>query len=151
MNADIWGIMSIYSEIIDSIHLMSKMTETQHRIISRQMMNILIENLFKSGSKVINIQKLVNGIKDLNNYLMSISTKGSRKETVGKIRNASMMVRSNMEIVNKKLTQNNTIFNKLDKYSYKLRGSREKWLNPQVGVVRGGYKTRKCGRKCGRK
>ena len=151
MNADIWGIMSIYSEIIDSIHLMSKMTETQHRIISRQMMNILIENLFKSGSKVINVQKLVNGIKDLNNYLMSISTKGSRKETVGKIRNASMMVRSNMEIVNKHLTQNRDVFNKLEKYSNKLRGySRERKLNPQVGVVRGGYKTRKCGRNCGR-
>ena len=122
INADMWGIMSTYSELIESIHLMSKMTETQHKIISRQMMNILIENLFKNGTKVINVPKLVNDIKNLNNYLMSISNKGSRKETVSRIRNASMIVRSNMGIVNKKLIQNQAVFNKLEKYSNKLRG-----------------------------
>jgi hypothetical protein len=147
INADMWGIMSIYSELIESINLMSKMTETQHKIISRQMMNILIENLFKNGTKVINVTKLVNDIKNLNNYLMSISNKGSRRENFDRIRKSSMNVRSNMRKVNKHLTQNLAVFNKLEKYSNKLRGSGERQLNPQVGIVRGGYKTRKCGRK----
>ena len=152
INADMWGIMSTYSELIESIHLMSKMTETEHKIITSHMMNILIQNLFKTSSKIINIQKLVNDIKNLNKYLMSISNKGTRKETVGRIRKSSITVRSNMGIVNKELMGNKAVFDKLERYSNKLRGySRERQLNPQVGVVSGGYKTRKCGRKCRRK
>ena len=115
------------------------------------MMYILIENLFKNGDKVINIPKLVNDIKKLNKYLMSIGisigNKGSGIETVGKNRSSFMSVRGNMGIVNKGLIENKAVFNKLDKYSNKLRGySRERPLNPQVGVVRGGYNTRKIGK-----
>jgi serine/threonine protein kinase len=145
INTDIWGIMSTYSELIERLPSTIKITETERKIITEQIMYILIENLFKNGSNAINIPKLVNDIKDLNKYLMSINDKGGRKETFEKIRNSSISVRQNMGIFNKGLMENNAVFNKLEKYSNKLRGnSRERQLNPQVGVVRGGYKTRKC-------
>ena len=144
INADMWGIMSIYTELIDNIPSMIKITETERKIISEQMMYILIENLFKNGTKAINVAKLVNDIKKLNNYLMTISYKVSRKETVGKVKRSSISVRSNMAIVDKGLMENKTVFDKLYKYSNKLKSHpREIQLNPQVGVVRGGYKTRK--------
>jgi hypothetical protein len=124
-----------------------------------QYMYILIVNLFKNGGKVINIHKLLNDIKKLNTYLMSINDKGSRNERLGKIRNSSMLVRDNMGIVNKGIIGNNAIFDKLEKYSNKLRGyskerqerherheRQERQLIPQAGVVRGGYKTRKIGK-----
>jgi serine/threonine protein kinase len=147
INSDMWGIMSTYSELIENIHLMDKISESERKIITDQMMYILIENLFKNGGKVINVPKLVNDIKHLNKYLMSVNDKGSRIETVGKNISSSMSARGNMGIVNKGLIENKAVFDKLDKYSNKLRGySKERQLIPQAGVVRGGYKTRKIGK-----
>jgi tRNA A-37 threonylcarbamoyl transferase component Bud32 len=145
INADMWGIMSVYNELIDNIPSMIKMTEIERKIITEQLMYILIENLFKNGNKVINVAKLVNDIKNLNKYLMSISDKGGRKETVSKIRSSSMSVRGNMGVVEKGLPENKNVFDKLDKYSNKLKGySRERQITTRVGIVKGGYKTRKC-------
>jgi hypothetical protein len=133
--------MSVYNELIDNIPSMIKMTEIERKIITEQLMYILIENLFKNGNKVINVAKLVNDIKNLNKYLMTRSYKG----TVSKIRSSSMSVRGNMGVVEKGLPENKNVFDKLDKYSNKLKGySRERQITTRVGIVKGGYKTRKC-------
>jgi len=141
LNADTWGIMSIYSELIDNIPLMTKMTSVARKTITGMLMKILTHNLYKNGGKVINIHKLVDDIKQLNKYLMSISIKTSHKESVGKVRSsavAAMDLKKSM--VDKKLMGNDIIYDKLENYSNKSRG---RLPNVQVAVVTGGYKTRK--------
>ena len=141
MNADTWGIMSIYSELIDNIPLMTKITSVERKTFTNMLMKILTHNLYKNGGKVINIPKLIYDIEELNKYLMSISIKTFRKESVGKVRNYDIpMVDLKKSMVDKKLMENKIIYDKLEKYSNKLRGQLP---NVQVAVVTGGYKTRK--------
>ena len=58
---------------------------------------MLTQNLYRNGGKVVNIPKLVNDIKQLNKYLMSISSKSSKKEIYGRVRNSAVSVRGNMD------------------------------------------------------
>jgi hypothetical protein len=104
-------------------------------------MKILTHNLYKNGGKVINIPKLVDDIKQLNKYLMSISIKTTYKESVGKVRSSTVaVVDLKKSMVDEKLMENKIIYDKLEKYSNKSRG---RLPNVQVAVVTGGYKTRK--------
>ena len=77
MNVDIWGVMSIYVDIIEKLSPLDKNNvksefKTTITKIMDKLVNIHIENLYKNGDKVINIPKLVSDIKELNEYLVSI-------------------------------------------------------------------------------
>ena len=141
LNADAWGIMSTYSNLIESIPLMTKMTSVVRKTVIGMLMKILTHNLYKNGGKIINIPKLIYDIEQLNKYLMSISIKTSRKESVGKVRSSTVaVVDLKKSMVDEKLMENKIIYDKLEKYSNKSRG---RLPNVQVAVVTGGYKTRK--------
>ena len=143
LNADAWGIMSTYSNLIESIPLMTKMTSVVRNTVTGMLMKILTHNLYKNGGKVINIPKLIYDIEQLNKYLMSIiNIKTNHKESVGKeVRSsATAVVDLKKSMIDKRLMENKIIYNKLEKYSNKSRG---RLPNVQVAVVTGGYKTRK--------
>ena len=141
MNADTWGIMSTYSELIESIPLMTKMTSVERKTVIDMLMKILTHNLYKNGGKVINIPKLIYDIEELNKYLMSISIKTSRKESIGRVRSSAVpVVDLKRSMVGKRLMENKIVYDKLEKYSNNPRGRPP---NVQVAVVTGGYKTRR--------
>lgn len=143
LNADAWGIMSTYSNLIESIPLMTKMTSVVRKTVIGMLMKILTHNLYKNGGKIINIPKLIYDIEQLNKYLMSIiSIKTIHKESVGKeLRSSAVaVVDLKKSMVDKRLMENKIIYNKLEKYSNKSRG---RLPNVHVAVVTGGYKTRK--------
>ena len=151
MNVDIWGIVSIYSELIEKLSEMVKNVKSEHKLsnakIMDKMINIYIENLYKHGDKIINIPKLVSDIKSFNEYLTGID-----KIEYGI--NKDMMSKTKMRIIdrdkiheNRKFIENISILKKLEtKSSAKFSSSKYKnqtQLYPPVGVVRGGNKTKK--------
>ena len=141
LNADTWGIMSTYSELIESIPLMTKMTSVERKTVIDMLIKILTHNLYKNGGKVINIPKLIYDIEQLNKYLMSISIRTSHKESDGKVRSSAVSAMDlKKSMVDKRLMKNKIVYDKLYKYSNKSRG---RLPNVQVAVVTGGYKTRK--------
>ena len=141
LNADTWGIMSTYSELIETMPLMNNITSVERKRVAGMLMNILTHNLYKNGGKVINIPKLVDDIKQLNKYLISISIKTSRKENVDRVRSSAVLAADlKKSMVDTRLMENKMVYDKLEKYSNKSRG---RLPNIQVAVVTGGYKTRK--------
>jgi hypothetical protein len=141
LNADTWGIMSTYSELIESIPLMNNITSVERKTVTRILMKILTHNLYKNGGKVINMPKLIYDIEQLNKYLMSISIRTSHKESDGKVRSSAVSAMDlKKSMVDKRLMKNKIVYDKLYKYSNKSRG---RLPNVQVAVVTGGYKTRK--------
>ena len=154
LNTDTWGIMYTYNELIETIPLMTNLTSVEQKMINAKLINMLIQNLYRNGSKAVNIPKLVNDIKELNKYLMSISSKSSKKEIYGRVRRSAVSVRGNMEtrvlnlkksMVDKGLRENKIMFDKIEKYSSRRgRGRSTKRLsNIEIPVVTGGYKTSK--------
>jgi hypothetical protein len=84
-NVDIWGIMSIYYELIkkpiDNYVLSSK----EHKIYIQMLMNLLVKNIFENGAKVINIGKLVHDIKKVNLFLSKLRQYEEYKKNMNKI------------------------------------------------------------------
>jgi hypothetical protein len=123
INVDSWGLMSIYIDLIKNKRELFKMTAIEHKIFVNKMMYILTEYLFKNGNVPINVPKIVSEIKNLNQYLMSLSSKRTSVTTVNKlgVRSVRSVRRS-------------------------IRGSslRRSRMQPAVAVAKGGYKTRKC-------
>jgi serine/threonine protein kinase len=154
LNTDTWGIMSTYNDLIETIPLMTNLTSVEQKMINAKLINMLTQNLYRNGSKAVNIPKLVNDIKDLNKYLMSISSKSSKKEIYGRVRRSAVSVRGNMDtrvlnlkksMVDKGLRENKITFDKIEKYSSRRgRGRSTKRLsNIEIPVVTGGYNNRK--------
>ena len=85
MNVDIWGIMSIYFELIHHEHGKYYMTNNEYKIFINKIMNILIDNIFKNGDKKIDIQKLVDDINNLNKFLTDIHHRAAHIHRVSKI------------------------------------------------------------------
>uniref|UniRef100_A0A6C0EXN4 Protein kinase domain-containing protein n=1 Tax=viral metagenome TaxID=1070528 RepID=A0A6C0EXN4_9ZZZZ len=85
MNIDIWGIMSIYFELIHHEHGKYYMTNNEYKIFINKIMNILIDNIFKNGDKKIDIPKLVDDINDLNKFLTDIHHRAAHIHRVSKI------------------------------------------------------------------
>jgi serine/threonine protein kinase len=149
MNVDIWGVMSIYVDLIEKLspldnnNVKSGFKTTITKIMDK-LVNIHIENLYKNGDKVINIPKLVSDIKELNEYLVSIDH--------GFNKNISVDSKISVKDVNKvhqktKFSENISILNKLEKYSSTRFNStkykKKLLLHSPVDVVGGGKKTRK--------
>lgn len=74
-NADIWGVMSIFYDLFQKKKEGFNLTDKEYKIYTHMVLNVMLENIFKNGSKVIDITKLVNDIKKLNTYLMGIKSK----------------------------------------------------------------------------
>ena len=138
LNQDTWSIMSTYNDLIKTIPLMTKLTSVEKKMINSKLINILTHNLYKNGDKVVNIAKIVDDIKQLNNYLMSISSKPSVKETYAKGRSSVVMAPSS---VDKVLKENKNIFDKIEKYSSRRGRSTKRLSNIAIPVVIGGYRT----------
>jgi len=85
MNIDIWGIMSIYFELIYHEHGKYYMTNNEYKIFIGQIMNILIDNIFKNGDKKIDIPKLVDDINNLNKFLTNIHHRIAHIHRVSKL------------------------------------------------------------------
>jgi serine/threonine protein kinase len=152
LNADTWGIMSTYNDLIETIPFMTKLTSVEKKMINSKIINILTQNLYKNGGKVVNIAKIVHDIKQLNKYLMNISSKSSKKEIYGRVRNSAVSVTGNMDrrvlnlkksMVDKGLKGNKNIFDKIEKYSSRRGRSTKRLSNIEIPLVAGGYKTSK--------
>ncbi len=122
MNIDSWSLMSTYNYLIDKPQTTFKMTSTEHKIFVNKIMRILTENFFKNGNLPINLPKIVSEIKNLNQYLMSLT---SKKINVG-------------------------VFNKLVNRGVKgvksvrrVSNSRRSVIQPVVVAANGGYKSTK--------
>jgi hypothetical protein len=85
MNIDIWGIMSIYFELIHHEHGKYYMTNNEYKMFIGKIMNILIDNIFKNGDKKIDIPKLVDDINNLNKFLTNIHHRTAHIHRVSKL------------------------------------------------------------------
>ena len=85
MNVDIWGIMSIYFELIYHEHGKYYMTNNEYKIFINKIMNILIDNIFKNGNVKIDIPKLVDDINNLNKFLSDIHNRTAHIHHISKI------------------------------------------------------------------
>ena len=83
---------------------------------------------------------------------MSISSKSSKKEIYGRVRNSAVSVRGNMDrrvlnlkksMVDKGLNENKIVFDKIEKYSSKRGRSTKRLSNIEIPVVMGGYNNKK--------
>ena len=74
-NADIWGVMSLYYDIFQKKKEDFNLTDREYKLYTNMVLNIMIENIFKNGTKVIDVTKLINDIKKLNVFLMGITSK----------------------------------------------------------------------------
>jgi hypothetical protein len=119
MNIDSWSLMSIYNDLIEKSQTAFKMNAIEHKIFVNKMMYIFTEYFFKNGNVPINVPKIVSEIKNLNQYLMSLSSKRTSVTVVNKlgVRSVRRSIRGSI-----------------------LRRSR---MQPAVAVAKGGYKTRK--------
>ena len=122
MNIDSWCLMSIYNDLIKKSQPLFKMNAIEHKIFVNKMMYILTEYLFKNGNVPINVPKIVSEIKNLNQYLMSLSTK-----------------KINVTMVNKPGVTGVTGVRGVRGVSNSTRLR----MQPAVVAANGGYKTRK--------
>ena len=122
MNIDSWCLMSIYNDLIKKSQPLFKMNAIEHKIFVNKMMYILTEYLFKNGNVPINVPKIVSEIKNLNQYLMSLSTK-----------------KINVTMVNKPGVTGVTGVTGVRGVSNSTRLR----MQPAVVAANGGYKTRK--------
>jgi tRNA A-37 threonylcarbamoyl transferase component Bud32 len=84
-NVDIWGIMSIYYELIKKPFDNYKLSSKEYKIYIQMLMNLLVKNIFENGTKVINIEKLVNDIKKVNLFLHKLNSHEEYKKNANNI------------------------------------------------------------------
>jgi serine/threonine protein kinase len=117
MNIDSWSLMSTYNYLIEKSQTSFKMSSIEHKIFVNKMMYILTENFFKNGNLPINLPKIVSEIKNLNQYLMSLT---SKRISVG-------------------------MFNKLGVRGVRrVSNSRRSRMQQPLVATNGGYKSTKC-------
>jgi hypothetical protein len=74
-NADIWGVISLYYDLFQKKRENFNLTDKEYKIYMNMVLNVMLENVFKNGNKVIDVTKLATDIKKLNTYLMGIKSK----------------------------------------------------------------------------
>ena len=132
MNVDTWGILSLYTDIIDRPQSMFALSDKEYKIFITKAMYILIENVYTTGNKPINIQKTVEDIKKLNDFLSNVKNKKNNTHASG----------INKSIVDQKLSGNKLFFKNIEKQSTKKKNSFKTPLF-NLSIARGGYRTRK--------
>jgi serine/threonine protein kinase len=95
-NVDIWGMVSIYYELIkkpiDNYTLSSK----EYKIYIQMLMNVLVKNIFENSTKVINIGKLIHDIKKVNLFLHKLNPHEEYKKNANKITSYEDIVSENI-------------------------------------------------------
>ena len=84
-NVDIWGMVSIYYELIKKPFDNYKLSSKEYKIYTQMLMDILVKNIFENGAKVINIGKLVHDIKKVNLFLHELNPHEEYKKNMNKI------------------------------------------------------------------
>ena len=84
-NVDIWGMMSIYHELIKKPFDNYTLSSKEYKIYIQMLMNLLVKNIFENGAKVINIGKLVHDIKKVNLFLHKLNPHEEYKKNMNKI------------------------------------------------------------------
>ena len=82
-NVDIWGIVSIFYQYLLFPSTKFNMPVNEYKIFTHKIMDILIENIFVNGNKIINSEKLVKSIRNLNSYLKSIGEQRNKYSLYG--------------------------------------------------------------------
>jgi tRNA A-37 threonylcarbamoyl transferase component Bud32 len=95
-NVDIWGMVSIYYELIKKPFDNYKLSSKEYKIYIQMLMNILVKNIFENGAKVINIGKLLHDIKKVNLFLHKLSTHEEYKKNTNKITSYEDIVSENI-------------------------------------------------------
>ncbi len=82
-NVDIWGIVSIFYQYLLFPSTKFNMPVNEYKIFTHKIMDILIENIFVNGNKIINSEKLVKSIRNFNSYLKSIGEQRNKYSLYG--------------------------------------------------------------------
>jgi hypothetical protein len=95
-NVDIWGMVSIYYELIKKPFDNYKLNSKEYKIYIQMLMDLLVKNIFENGAKVINIKKLVHDIKKVNLFLHKLHTHEEYKKNTNKITSYEDIVSENI-------------------------------------------------------
>jgi serine/threonine protein kinase len=95
-NVDIWGMVSIYYELIKKPFDNYKLNSKEYKIYIQMLMDLLVKNIFENGVKVINIKKLVHDIKKVNLFLHKLHTHEEYKKNTNKITSYEDIVSENI-------------------------------------------------------
>jgi tRNA A-37 threonylcarbamoyl transferase component Bud32 len=95
-NVDIWGMVSIYYELIKKPFDNYKLSSKEYKIYIQMLMNILVKNIFENGAKVINIGKLLHDIKKVNLFLHKLNPHEEYKKNTNKITSYEDIVSENI-------------------------------------------------------
>ena len=95
-NVDIWGMVSIYHELIKKPFDNYKLSSKDYKIYIQMLMDILVKNIFENGAKVINIKKLVHDIKKVNLFLHKLNPHEEYKKNANKITSYEDIVSENI-------------------------------------------------------
>ena len=98
-NVDIWGMVSIYYELIKKPFDNYKLSSKEYKIYIQMLMNFLVKNIFENGSKVINIGKLIHDIKKINLFLHKLNPHEEYKKNTNKITSYEDIVSENIHEV----------------------------------------------------
>jgi hypothetical protein len=93
---DIWGMISIYYELIKKPFDNYKLSSKEYKIYIQMLMNVLVKNIFENGTKVINIGKLVHDIKKVNLFLHKLNPHEEYKKNTNKITSYEDIVSENI-------------------------------------------------------
>jgi hypothetical protein len=74
-NADMWGVISLYYDIFQKKKEDFNLTDREYKLYTNKVLNIMLDNIFKNGAKVIDVTKLTDDIKKLNVFLTGIKSK----------------------------------------------------------------------------
>jgi hypothetical protein len=95
-NVDIWGMISIYYELIKKPFDNYKLSSNEYKIYIQMLMNILVKNIFENGAKVIKVGKLVHDIKKVNLFLHTLNPHEEYKKNMNKITSYEDIVSENI-------------------------------------------------------
>jgi len=93
---DIWGMVSIYYELIKKPFDNYKLSSNEYKIYIQMLMNILVKNIFENGAKVIKVGKLVHDIKKVNLFLHTLNPHEEYKKNMNKITSYEDIVSENI-------------------------------------------------------
>jgi len=110
-NVDIWGMLSIYYELIKKPFDNFKLSSREYKTYIQMLMNLLVKNIFENGTKVINIGKLVHDIKKVNLFLHKLRHHEEYKKNTTIITPYNNIVSENIHQLDKNQVDKNQVDN----------------------------------------
>jgi len=97
-NVDVWGLVMSYYPIITILHTNYKTLNKQSIALFKKLKHIFIHFLFDTPTQPINIEKLVNNLKELNAFFkMSTNTNDNKKQTILSLTKTSTFRKKNSQ------------------------------------------------------